>query len=49
MYIGRTAFQAPEVDGLTVVKSQQKLTPGTMVEVLLKGVRNYDMIGEAVL
>lgn len=49
LYIGRTAFQAPEVDGLAVVKSQQKLTPGTMVEVLLKGVRNYDMIGEAVL
>ncbi|HBQ85843.1 MAG TPA: 30S ribosomal protein S12 methylthiotransferase RimO [Syntrophomonas sp.] len=46
LYIGRTYFQAPEVDGLTVVKSDIRLKPGEMVDVRIKGVREYDTIGE---
>jgi ribosomal protein S12 methylthiotransferase len=48
LYLGRGYFQAPEVDGLTLVRSARKLKKGTMVEVLLKAVRAYDMIGEVV-
>jgi ribosomal protein S12 methylthiotransferase len=46
LFVGRTYFQAPEVDGLTLVKTDFKLTKGDFVDVQLVGVRNYDMIGE---
>lgn len=46
LYVGRGYYQAPEVDGLTIVKSDIKLKPGDMVDVILKGVREYDTIGE---
>lgn len=46
LYVGRTYFQAPEVDGLTIVKSNIRLKPGEMVDVRIKGVREYDTIGE---
>ena len=45
LFVGRTYFQAPEVDGLTLVKTDFKLTKGDFVDVQLVGVRNYDMIG----
>lgn len=48
LYLGRGYFQAPEVDGLTLVKSKGPLKKGTMAEVMLKAVRDYDMIGEVV-
>lgn len=48
LYIGRGYYQAPEVDGITMVKSNSRLTKGDFVNVVLKGVRNYDMIGEIV-
>ncbi|NLJ72937.1 MAG: 30S ribosomal protein S12 methylthiotransferase RimO [Syntrophomonadaceae bacterium] len=46
LYIGRGYFQAPEVDGVTMIKSNCALEPGAFAEVTLKAVRNYDMIGE---
>lgn len=46
LYLGRAYFQAPEVDGLTMVKSQTALAKGAMVNARLIGVRDYDMIGE---
>jgi ribosomal protein S12 methylthiotransferase len=48
LYLGRAYFQAPQVDGLIMVKSEAKLPKGEFVEVKLKGIRNYDMIGEPV-
>lgn len=48
LYVGRAYFQAPEVDGLTIIKSSSKLLPGQMVPVKYKAVRNYDLIGEFV-
>ena len=48
LYIGRAYFQAPEVDGLTLIKSSCKLPRGEFTRVRLAGVRNYDMIGELV-
>lgn len=48
LFVGRTWFQAPEVDGLTLVKSDLKLTRGEFSEVFMKAVRNSDLIGEAI-
>lgn len=48
LYIGRTYFQAPEVDGITMVKTGKKLVKGGFVNVQLKAIRDYDMIGEPV-
>jgi ribosomal protein S12 methylthiotransferase len=46
LFIGRGYFQAPEVDGITMVKSGSRLAKGNFINVYLKGIRNYDMIGE---
>jgi ribosomal protein S12 methylthiotransferase len=46
LYVGRAYFQAPEVDGVILVKSNQALAAGQFAEVILKAVRDYDMIGE---
>lgn len=48
LYLGRAAFQGPEVDGVTIVKSEKSLKKGVFYEVLLKAVRDFDMIGEVV-
>lgn len=48
LFVGRAWFQAPEVDGLTLVKSELKLNRGEFEQVRLKGVRNTDLIGEAI-
>lgn len=46
LYLGRGYFQAPEADGLTIVKSSVRLKKGEFAPVELKAVRNYDMVGE---
>lgn len=48
LYTGRAYFQAPEVDGKTLIKSSVKLSKGEFAWVKLSGVRNYDMIGELI-
>lgn len=48
LYTGRGYYQAPEVDGVTIVKSDRKLVRGEFATVLLKGIREYDVIGETV-
>lgn len=48
LYIGRAYFQAPEVDGLTLIKSNSILPRGEFTRVRFAGVRNYDMIGELI-
>ena len=48
LYTGRAYFQAPEVDGITLIKSNKKLPGGKFSQVRLEGVRNYDMIGEVI-
>lgn len=42
LYIGRTAFQAPEVDGLTVIAGEG-LVPGTFVEGIITKVTAPDL------
>lgn len=46
LYLGRGYFQAPEVDGITMIKSSRSLPRGEFIKAELKAVKNYDMIGE---
>lgn len=45
LYIGRTWFQAPEVDGVTYVSAppESPLTPGTIVSAEIEGSEIYDL------
>ena len=47
LYIGRTVFQAPEVDGITYVH-KDKLTIGEFADVRIIDTLEYDLTGEAV-
>ncbi len=45
-YIGRTRYDAPEVDGVVYVRSEKKLKPGDITDVTICGTLEYDLVGE---
>ena len=47
-YLGRSEYDAPEVDGLVYVKSKKTLRPGDFVKVKINGTLEYDLVGDAV-
>lgn len=47
-YLGRTQFDAPEVDGTVFVRSKKSLMPGEFVKVKITDTLEYDLSGEAV-
>lgn len=47
-YIGRSRYDAPEVDGLVYVDSNNELKPGDIVEVNIENCMEYDLAGRAV-
>lgn len=47
MYLGRSEYDAPEVDGLVYVHSAKPLKPGDFVEVRITDAYEYDLAGEA--
>lgn len=47
VYIGRTACDAPEVDGVVYVRSKKKLKAGDRVPVKITDAYEYDLAGEA--
>jgi len=51
LYAGRTAFQAPEVDGMTYIKfkaTQPNPRIGTFTRIKVTDAMEYDLIGDAV-
>ncbi len=44
-YFGRTAADAPEIDGRIFFTSDKKLTPGSFVDVEVTGTIDYDLTG----
>ncbi|MFC1658255.1 MiaB/RimO family radical SAM methylthiotransferase [Candidatus Omnitrophota bacterium] len=46
LYIGRSQYDAPEVDGLVYVKSKKELTIGDFVDVEITDTLEYDLLGE---
>ena len=47
-YTGRSAFEAPDADGLIRLTSERPLTEGTFVQVRLTGADTYDLTGEVI-
>lgn len=47
VYVGRSEYDAPDVDGVIFVSSKKKLRPGGFVDVLIRGAYEYDLEGEA--
>ncbi|MFH1646039.1 MAG: radical SAM protein, partial [Candidatus Omnitrophota bacterium] len=47
-YIGRTQYDAPEVDGQVYVCSKNELKPGDFVNVKITDTLEYDLVGETV-
>jgi ribosomal protein S12 methylthiotransferase len=48
IFTGRAAHQAPEVDGVTTVRSGVPLAPGDMVRVVVTGSDGVDLIADAI-
>lgn len=48
VYVGRSQYDAPEVDGIVYVNSKDELTVGDFVKVLITDALEYDLIGEVV-
>lgn len=46
VFVGHAEFQTPGVDGLTLIASDETLMLGTIVQVTMRAIRDYDMIGE---
>ena len=46
-YIGRSQYDAPEVDGQVYVKSKRSFNPGDFVDVKITDTLEYDLSGEA--
>ena len=49
MFTGRAAHQAPEVDGVTTVRSAMPLAPGDMIRAVVTGSDGVDLIAEAIV
>lgn len=47
LYFGRSAADAPEVDGKVFFSSKKKFTPGDFTDVTITGSLEYDLMGEA--
>lgn len=47
-YIGRTMYDAPEIDNSVVFSSSKELKPGDFVKVFITDAFDYDLIGEEV-
>lgn len=45
-YLGRSQYDAPEVDGLVFVKSLRAIKPGELKKVVITDTLEYDLVGE---
>jgi ribosomal protein S12 methylthiotransferase len=48
VYLGRSEYDAPEVDGIVYVHSKRRLRPGEFVQVRIKDAYEYDLSGDVV-
>jgi ribosomal protein S12 methylthiotransferase len=48
LYVGRTYFQAPQIDGVTFVQSSRDLSPGEVIRCVVVGSDGYDLIAKPV-
>ena len=48
-YVGRTYRDAPNVDGLIFVQTEEELVTGDFARVRVTGALDYDLIGELIV
>ncbi len=48
-HFGRSAADAPEIDGKVYFKAARRIAPGSMVDVVVQEVLDYDLFGTAVI
>lgn len=48
MHFGRSAADAPEIDGKIYFRASRRIAPGTFVKVRVREVLDYDLIGRAI-
>ena len=46
LYVARSMFQAPEVDGCVLIRSTESLSPGRILKVRIHETLDYDLIAE---
>ena len=49
VHFGRSAADAPEIDGKVYFKAQTRIVPGSFVKVKIREVLDYDLMGRAIL
>ena len=49
VYYGRSAFDAPEIDGKVYFRSSRRIQDGEFVNVKITEVIDYDLLGDVVL
>jgi len=49
IHFGRSASDAPEIDGKVYFRSERRIAPGSFVQVKLREVLDYDLMGRAIL
>ena len=49
MHFGRSAEDAPEIDGKVYFRAARRIAPGSFVQVKIREVFDYDLIGRAIL
>lgn len=48
-HFGRSAADAPDIDGKVYFKSDRRVAPGTMIDVKIREAVDYDLFGRAIL
>jgi ribosomal protein S12 methylthiotransferase len=48
-HFGRSAADAPEIDGKVYFKAEQRVAPGSMIDVKIRDVLDYDLYGRGIL
>jgi len=48
VYLGRSEYDAPEVDGVVFVNSPRALRPGEFVQVKINDAFEYDLVGDII-
>ena len=49
MHFGRSAEDAPEIDGKVYFRSDKRIAPGSFLQVKIREVLDYDLMGRAIL
>jgi ribosomal protein S12 methylthiotransferase len=44
-FVGRSPFDAPEIDGRVIIRSAKRLSPGQVVRARITGARTHDLLG----